>query len=135
MQAHLDTRADDWDLFAGLITDLHPETRVQAVGPFGTSRMLQLDRMTAMVFNVYSRRGLAKLAQWNPSNFDSKFNAVDRHLERQAALSVLTAIPYLVGHKEDLHSTLWKGQTNAIYDERISRSEAALAAAARTDLA
>ena len=135
VQAHLDTRADDWDLFAGLITDLHPETRVQAVGPFGTSRMLQLDRMTAMVFNVYSRRGLAKLAQWNPSNFDSKFNAVDRHLERQAALSVLTAIPYLVGHKEDLHSTLWKGQTNAIYDERISRSEAALAAAARTDLA
>jgi hypothetical protein len=133
VKAHLDTRGDDWDLFAGMITDLHPEVHITAVGQFGASRLLQLDRMTAMVFNIYSLRGLAKLAQWDHSDFDSKTNAIDRHLERQAGLSVLTAIPYLVGHKDDLHSTLWKGQANAIYDERISRSEAALAAAARAD--
>jgi hypothetical protein len=133
VQAHLDTRADDWDLFAGMITDLHADTRVQALGRLGETRLLQLDRMTAMVLNVYACRGLVKLAQWDHDNFDGKLNPIDRHLERQTDLSVLTAIPYLVGHKEDLHSTLWKGQANSIYDDRISRSEAALAAATNAD--
>ena len=60
------------------------------------------------------------IADWDELNRNVHSNAIDRYLENKK-LSVLTTCPFLVGHKEDLSSTIW-GQQNTIYTQLIADS-------------
>jgi hypothetical protein len=78
-----------------------------------------------MVFNIYSETALKALVSWNPENLDAETNTIDRFLGSQGDLRVVVALPFLVGHREEAHSTLW-GSSNALYAAMINSSERTL---------
>ena len=73
-----------------------------------------------MVFNLYDKSVFKTISEWDYMNRDLRTNAIDRYLEKDK-MRVLTTLPFLVGHKEDLDSTLWNGK-NSIYNPGILSS-------------
>ena len=65
---------------------------------------------------------------WDESNADAYSNTVDRALEARK-LQVITTLPFLVGHKEDLNSEVW-GFRNSQYNDLITKSSEKLTALA-----
>ncbi|MBD8897664.1 sulfotransferase [Rhodanobacter sp. DHG33] len=112
-----------WDVFSGVLADLHEDTRVIAAERVGERELILIDRLISMVFNVYNASCYDLIDGWDERNRDVTTNTIDRYLERHSRLRVMTTSPFMVGHKEDLHSTLWGGQ-NTIYSALISKSEA-----------
>ncbi len=119
---YLAARTGKWDIFAGLITLLHPDAQVLNVEEFEGLTFVTLNRMTSMVHNRYAVSALQKLAQWDATNPDAENNTIDKYLESQANLRVVITLPHLVGHREDAHSSLW-GFSNTQYSEIIANSE------------
>lgn len=105
IETHLDTR-DDWDIFSGLLTNLHFDAQVTGVSTAVGEEFIELDSVIGMVFGVYSRHGLQMLANFEFEGHDTKVHTIDRWLERRRPRT-LTVIPPLAGHDESLTSTLW----------------------------
>jgi len=128
IQEHLDVVYDylgqnsDWDLFVGVIADLHEKTKILRLDQYRGLTFVTIDRMTSMVFNIYSRRALDLLSLWNSNDRNYETNTIDRFLENKKSLKVVVLLPFLVGHREDLFSTLW-GFKNYTYLEMIKTSE------------
>lgn len=121
VRAYLET-TEDWDIFSGMIASVHNDTRVLDVVEADGLTFVKLDRMTSMVFNIYGRRAIDLLAQWDPTNSDVHVNAIDRYLENQADLKTVVTLPFLVGHREEMMSTLW-GIQNDHYSKMIAEAE------------
>ncbi|KVS27360.1 methyltransferase type 11 [Burkholderia cepacia] len=122
VNAYLDSKDGQWDVFSGLIAVLHPGTRVIGVEDFQGMRFVTIDKMTSTVCNIYNERALRMLAEWDSNDRNDQTNTIDRYLERQADLRVVVALPFLVGHREDVYSTLW-GFQNTQYNDLIENSE------------
>ena len=122
IQNYLDERRTDWDIFAGMIAALHPDTQVISVEQADGLTFVTLNKMTSMVFNIYNRRALELLSRWNPLDTHSDSNTIDRYIERQLDLKVVVTLPFYVEHREDTHSTLW-GFHNTQYAQMILQSE------------
>lgn len=129
VNAYLDARAGQWDIFAGVIASLHPDTRILHSEVFQGMRFLTVDKMTSMVCNIYDTSALRLLASWDPSHRNDQTNTIDKYVERQKELRVVVALPFLVGHREEVHSTLW-GFQNTQYSDMIQSSSEALTALA-----
>ena len=129
VHTYLDVMEGQWDVFAGIIASVHPDVKVLRVETFQGMRFVTIDKMTSMVCNIYSQKAQRLLASWNPDHRDGQTNTIDRYLERQASLRVVVALPFLVGHREEAHSTLW-GIQNSHYRNMIAESEQALLAMA-----
>ena len=121
---YLDSR-DDWDVYAGLIAQLHDEVELISCDKQGDKRYLTIDKMVSTVMNVYSERFYNKLIAWDPTNHDAQTNTIDRFIEQHQEMRVITTAKFLVGHKEELDSTLW-GFNNQTYAQMIADSEAQL---------
>ncbi|MDD0823415.1 hypothetical protein PTQ27_02880 [Mannheimia sp. AT1] len=113
---------NDWNIFAGLIADLHPKTEIIYIENKNEEEYIYLDKMTSMVMNIYNQSFYDKLINWNEKDRDVSKNAIDRYIENQGMLRVVTTLPYLVSHREDAYSTLW-GINNSVYTEMIKGSE------------
>ncbi len=70
---------------------------------------------------------LQRLATWSPNNHDPNTNAIDRHLQTSGPLNVVVTLPFLVGHHEELHSSLW-GVQNSQYSDLIAQAQVELQA-------
>jgi hypothetical protein len=116
---------DRWDVFAGLIASVHPDTCVLAVEPIDGSLLVTVDRMISAVHNIYASRAIEALAVWDPRQGEIANNTIDRYLQRVPGLRVVVAIPFLTLHAEDQESTLW-AFPNAHYARRIAEAEQAL---------
>ena len=125
IQSYLRRHAGEWDIFTGLIASLHPDTRVLKVEITAGLTFVTLDKMTSMVYNIYAQRALEILSQWDPTHLDAEVNTIDRFLESRQNLRVVTTLPFFVGHREEVTSTLW-GFENTRYATLIAASEAAL---------
>ena len=123
---HLRHTEWDWHVFAGIIAHLHNDTEILAVKEIDGIEYVYINRMTSMVMNIYSRRGIELISQWNEKNIDAENNTIDRYLESAAGLTVVTTLPFMVGYAEDQHSTLW-GFVNTQYTDMIRDSERLLA--------
>jgi hypothetical protein len=110
-----------WDIFAGLIADLDKDVNVLGLYKFRDQQFAVINKLMSMVFNVYSERVYDTIAQWDENNHDVTTNTIDRYLKRQGALNILTVDPFLVGHKESEHSTIW-GVENTHYTDLIKAS-------------
>ncbi|TWH02323.1 hypothetical protein L614_000200003070 [Ochrobactrum sp. J50] len=119
---YLDIRKERWDIFSGLMADVHPSARVISVEQFGERTYVTIDKMTSTVFNVYNESALEILSQWDPINTDAVTNTIDRYLERREDLRVVVAVPFIAGHKEDATSTLW-GFNNERYTPMILEAQ------------
>lgn len=127
---YLDTRKADWDIFSGLMADVHPTAKVLSVEQVGGRTYVTLDKMTSTVFNIYNESALKLLSQWNPLDTDPVTNTIDRYLERQEKLRIVVALPFIAGHKEDATSTLW-GFDNERYTPMIAEAERKIEALVR----
>lgn len=125
IQKHLAASPSSWDAFSGLMANLHAEARIARTHEDDGVRYVETDRLISMVFNVYGTKVFDIADTWDESDRDENSNTIDRYLERQSSLRVLTTTPFLVGHKEDLHSTLW-GFQNTAYSNLIAESSALL---------
>lgn len=123
VRSYLNHRAQGWDLFCGLLTDFHAETSIRRIDCFLNENFIEVDKMTGMVFNIYGVRAFDKLMQWDENDRIVQSNTIDRYIESCGDLSIVTVFPFLVGHKDDLNSTLWGNAQNSHYNEMISRSE------------
>ncbi|MBL0559944.1 GT99 family glycosyltransferase N-terminal domain-containing protein [Aeromonas hydrophila] len=112
----------DWDLFSGLIANLHQDTNILACAEYNEQKYVMIDKMTSTVMNIYSRDFYEKLLGWDDRNHDAKTNTIDRYIESRSDLHVITTPKFLVGHKEELDSTLW-GFNNSTYRDMIAESE------------
>lgn len=121
----LDARLGQWDVFSGIVAALHPEVKILSVEVFKGVTFVTINKMTSMVFNVYGEKALQLLASWDPMNRDVVTNTIDRFLEAQADLRIVVALPFFVGHREEVHSTLW-GFQNTQYNDMIANSEQSL---------
>lgn len=127
---YLDVRKSDWDIFSGMMADVHPEAEVISVEHFDGRTYVTINKMTSTVFNIYNRSALKILSQWNPLNTDASTNTIDRYLERQESLRVVVALPFVAGHKEDATSTLW-GFENKRYTPMIAEAQQKIEALVR----
>jgi GR25 family glycosyltransferase involved in LPS biosynthesis len=119
VQKYLEMHSD-WDVFSGFMADLSPDARVLKVEEFNGEKFVWLDRMISMVYNIYSDRALKILSDWSPLDHNVQINTIDRYMERQS-IKVVVLYPFLVGHQENLTSTLW-GIENKEYNKLISRT-------------
>ena len=111
-----------WDIFSGLIADLSEEVGIEkAEINIKDERIYKTSHMVSMVCNIYNKQVYQKLIAWDENNRDIK-NTIDRYIETSESILGLVVSPFLVGHKENLNSTLW-GIDNARYSEMISKSQ------------
>lgn len=122
---YIDKRNDGWDIFSGLLADLSNEAKVSDVEIHGGKCFVVIDRLISTVLNVYNRPVFDAIIAWDESNRDVESNTIDRYLERKKALRIVTTSPFLVGHKEEQHSTIW-GFQNTQYADMISASNVLL---------
>lgn len=127
VDAYLARHTGQWDVFVGLIAVLNPDTQVLAVERHDGMIFITLDRMMSMVHNIYAPATLGLLAQWDETNLDPETNTIDRYLQTKQPLRVVTTLPFLVGHHEELHSSLW-GFQNTQYSKLITNAETQLKA-------
>lgn len=112
----------NWDIFSGLIADLHPEVRIEHHDISSSNeKIFKINKLVSMVFNIYNQSAYAKIHQWNYHKRTTD-NTIDRYIELHGGIDGLVVSPFLVGHKEDLHSTLW-GQQNSVYLQMIAKSQ------------
>lgn len=119
---YLDVRKSKWDIFSGLMADVHPKAKVISVDQVGARTYVTIDKMASTVFNIYNESALKLLSQWDPLNTDAVTNTIDRYLERQENIRVVVALPFIVGHKEGATSTLW-GFENERYTPMIAEAQ------------
>ncbi|MEY3703937.1 MAG: hypothetical protein RLZZ561_1557 [Pseudomonadota bacterium] len=118
---YLEEHRGQWDVFSGVIAHLHDNAKVLGVERYRSLDFITIDKMTSMVFNIYSERAIKLISLWDPSNEDAETNTIDRYLEN-SDLRIVVTDPYIVGHREELHSTLW-GFQNTQYVDMIAESE------------
>jgi hypothetical protein len=121
----LQNRCSSWDIFSGLIADVHSDARILNVEDYRGMRFVTLDKMTSTVCNIYSQRALGILASWDSENEDAANNTIDRYLEGLSDFRVVVAFPFIAGHREEVTSTLWHFQ-NDTYTEMICKSHRTL---------
>lgn len=61
---------------------------------------------------------------WDYTNTEIA-NTIDRFIEKTKNLKIVTTNPFLVGHQEQLHSTLWDVE-NSKFSDMISNSKTLL---------
>lgn len=121
----LDHYSDHWDIFSGLIALNHPDVKVLDVILYKGLRFVVINKIMSMVFNIYNKSALEVLSRWDPDFQCDQTNTIDRYLESIDGLRVVVVLPFLVGHREDVSSTLW-GIDNTRYSNIISEAEAFL---------
>ena len=122
-QSYLETHPG-WDIFQGLMADVQKE-KISRVDHGKRFDFISLDHMISMVFNLYRETIYDLIIAWDERNDDVQTNTIDRALEKQN-LRIVTTVPFVVGHKEDLNSTIW-GFKNTQYSNGISASSLKLA--------
>ncbi|QPN26930.1 methyltransferase domain-containing protein [Brucella sp. BO2] len=122
---YLESRKEPWDVFSGIMAEVHPDTRVLSVDVHNGVTYITINRMVSMVYNIYNKSALNLLARWDSENHDVNTNVIDRYLQNIGDLKVVVSLPFLVGHREELHSTLW-GIQNDQYSPMIAHAESRL---------
>jgi hypothetical protein len=121
IEKSIDTVVEDWDIFSGLMADLHADANIIDVVDGGKFDFVVTDRLISTVFNCYNRKVFDVVVAWDESDRRMESNTIDRYLEKNTALRVVTTSPFLVGHKEEQHSTIW-GFKNTQYSTLIQAS-------------
>lgn len=118
----------DWDIFQGLMADVGNVTVSRVDREKGQS-FVHIDHMVSTVFNLYKECVYDCMIAWDERNDNVQTNTIDRSLEAKD-LKIVATTPFLVGHKEELDSTIW-GFNNSQYSDMIAQSSEKLERLAR----
>lgn len=119
---YLNNNMDKWDVFSGLNADVADDVRILDIEFSDEEGFIFIDKMVSTVFNIYNSSFMELICDWDEQNHDPMTNTIDRFIENKLDIKVLITVPYLVGHKEFLDSTLW-GHSNKAYIDMIESSE------------
>jgi nitrogen fixation-related uncharacterized protein len=122
IDAWLINNSSKWDIFSGLIADVHEDLEVLDVVKINGSTLVTINRIISNVYNIYSKKVLKTIGDWDSNITDVEVNTIDRFLQSRKNIKTVVALPFLVGHNEELNSTLW-GIKNSQYNDMIARSE------------
>ena len=86
----------------------------------GNIEMPVANHMISAVFNLYNKEVYPYVIAWDERNEDVHNNTIDRALESKD-LKVIATVPFLVGYKENLNSSIW-GFNNSQYNDMIEAS-------------
>ena len=111
-----------WDVFNGVMTRVSGRADIMLQKPMGDASIIHTSHMMGMVFNVYNRTALEWMADWNPDEGGAETNTIDEWLNAMPGLRVVSAVPFVAGHREDLHSTIF-GFKNIRYSGMINATE------------
>ena len=125
IRIHLQANKEHWDIFVGIIAHLHSDTQVLDVYERDGLTFVTVDKMTSMVFNIYSSHAMEIISRWDETLEDDQTNTIDRYLERTENLRIVTLLEPVFGHREELTSSLW-GFGNEQYNDYIAQSRAQL---------
>lgn len=106
----------DWNIFSGIMAEMGDASILDYIMQ-DDEEFVYLNRMMSMVFNLYDRSVFSLISDWDNTLWDKQTNTIDRYLEDKIH-RVLTTCPFLVGHKEDLSSTIWNHK-NDLYNPGI----------------
>lgn len=120
IQRYLDRT--DWDVFNGVMTRIEGKPKISLRRQLGDKYIIHTPHMMGMVFNVYNRIALERMAGWSPDAGDASTNTIDEWLNSMPGLRVVSAVPFIVGHREDVHSTIF-GFKNQRYSGMIRATE------------
>ncbi|MBR5110575.1 MAG: glycosyltransferase family 25 protein [Clostridia bacterium] len=109
-----------WSIFSGIMADVG-KVKILDYDKTPDFSILRIDHMISTVFNIYNKEMFKYFCNWDERNRDVYKNAIDRYLESKD-LDVFIQVPFLVGHKEELTSTIW-GHSNIEYTQMIQNSE------------
>ncbi len=125
IQQTLAATNEPWDVYSGLIADLSEKTEIYPSTIHSDhEKFYGINRLVSMVFNTYNQSAYSKIYSWDEN--DRLFhNTIDRYIELHGGIQGVITSPFLVGHKEDLVSTLW-GQQNTMYKDMIIKSQSLL---------
>ena len=116
----------DADIFSGLIVDLHPDARVTKVEKCDGLTFVHLDRAVMMICNIYRKKMIEYLANWDQENDNPFTNTIDRYMEQATHLKVITTFPFLVEYRQEAQSTLRDSDNNS-FNNTLLKSQANLA--------
>lgn len=114
----------DWDIFQGIMANIGEESVERVERKYGET-FVHMKHMISTVFNYYKNTVFDDIIAWDETNADVYSNTIDRALEAKK-LDIVTTLPFLVGHKEDLKSEVW-GFNNTQYLDWITKSSEKLA--------
>lgn len=118
----LSTTSVQWNIFSGLIADLSEKVEISHSNiQVNNEKLYSLTQLVSTVFNVYHHSAYNKISEWDYHKRTTD-NTIDRYIETHGGIKGLVASPFLVGHKEDLSSTLW-GTSNTVYAPMIAKSQ------------
>jgi GR25 family glycosyltransferase involved in LPS biosynthesis len=126
IRKYLFSNMDEWDVFSGLIALLSDDVSVEKIEKLKNIEFIHIDRLISMVFNIYNNNVFKYIIDWDEQDHDANKNTIDKFLEKSSCVKVVTKLPFLVGHKNDLSSTLW-GFKNEKYIDLIEKSSVRLA--------
>ncbi|MDQ7263541.1 hypothetical protein NM680_17215 [Paracoccus sp. PS-1] len=112
----------DWDVFNGVMTRIEGKPKISLRRRLGDNHIIHTPHMMGMVFNVYNRIALEWMADWSPDAGDASTNTIDEWLNSMPGLRVVSAVPFIAGHREDVHSTIF-GFKNQRYSGMIRATE------------
>ena len=110
---------DGWDVFSGILVDIPPHANVLDVRDYKGLRFIYLDYFVSMVYGVYPRAILQKIADYpmnDTRDLVQKDDQIDIYLRREP-VRCLTTSPFLVTHAKGLDSTLWPLSNEEFYEE------------------
>ncbi|WJS86243.1 hypothetical protein [Paracoccus sp. TOH] len=111
-----------WDVFNGVMTRIEGEPDIRLRRRLGRNHIIHTPHMMGMVFNVYNRTALEWMADWSPDAGGAGTNTIDEWMNAMPGLKVVSAVPFIAGHREDAHSTIF-GFKNARYSGMIRATE------------
>ncbi|ULJ65327.1 glycosyltransferase family protein [Wielerella bovis] len=113
---------EKWDIFSGLVSDLSKDVVIGNSPIKGNQEhFYTINRLVSTVCNIYNQSAYSKICEWDYQKRTTD-NTIDRYIETHGGMKGLIASPFLVGHKEDLDSTLW-GIKNTTYANMINNSQ------------
>lgn len=121
----LSSTKTEWDIFSGLIADLSQNANISISNITSDSEdFYNIDKLISMVFNIYNQTSYSKIYNWDENHrpHSSLSNTIDRYVQDCGIFKGVIVSPYLVGHKENLFSTLWN-HSNIAYRDLINRSQ------------
>ena len=127
IHSYLDSIRGEWDVYVGLIADLHPDVEVSRLDVYDGIEFVTLNKMTSMVFNIYNKRALELISSWGTDRRNVNRSTIDRFLESQANLKIVTSLDIEFGHRVSAASTLWSFENDA-YVDLVQHSRARLKA-------
>ena len=118
INAYLAENKGSWDVFSGILVDIPSHVNVLDVRDYKGLRFIYLDYFVSMVYGVYPRAILQKIADY-PMNDTRELIQEDDQIDiylRRDPVRCLTTSPFLVTHAKGLDSTLWPLTNEEGYD-------------------